>query len=209
MCVRLRTSTARWLGQRRRGRVRWRRMVLSRDCAGALRFPLAVALKPTCQAVKAGGVRTERKLREGCVGKTILSRFHGVATRFVDCTLSLSLKRSDTVGDRNPALCTLHPDEVAWSEPTRVIKSTGFEGEDVLCGLQNMIDADPALGTEHTRNLVATVGNARKLLRRAGHCQAVFRHRHGHAERAAGLALAFFAVAGNQAYWFRRQYVTH
>jgi len=48
-------------------------MVLSRDCAEALRFPLAVALKPTCQAVKSGGVRTERKLREGCLGKTALN----------------------------------------------------------------------------------------------------------------------------------------
>jgi hypothetical protein len=144
------------------------------------------------------------------IGKAVARMEERLGVRFVqDCTLSLSLKRFDAVGDGNPALRTLHPDEVAWSEPTCVIKSTGFEGEDVLCGLQNMIDADPALGTEHTRNLVATVGDARKLLRRAGHCQAVFRHRHGHAEGAAGLALAFFAVAGNQAYWFRRQYVTH
>ena len=71
-----------------------------------------------------------------------------------------------------------------------------------------MIDADSALGTEHTRHLVATVGDTRNLLRQAGHCQAVFLQRHGHAEGAAGLALAFFAVAGNQAYWLRRQYVT-
>jgi hypothetical protein len=144
------------------------------------------------------------------IGKAVARMEERLGVRFVqDCTLSLSLKRFDAVGDGNPALRTLHPDEVAWSEPTCVIKSTGFEGEDVLCGLQNMIDADPALGTEHTRNLVATVGDARKLLRRAGYCQAVFRHRHGHAEGAAGLALAFFAVAGSQAYWFRRQYVTH
>src|SRR5258708_24451369 len=89
-------------------------------------------------------------------------------------TLSLSPERFDTVGDRNPALCTLHPDEVAWSEPTCVIKSAGFEGKHVLCGLQNMINAHSALGTEHTRNLVAAVGDTRKFLRRAGHCQAVF-----------------------------------
>jgi DNA-binding transcriptional LysR family regulator len=122
-----------------------------------------------------------------------------------DCTLSLSLKRFDAGGDRNPALRTLHPDEVAWSEPTCVIKSAGFEGKHVLCGLQNMIDADSALGTEHTHNLVAAVGDTRYLLRQAGHCQAVFLHRHGHAEGAAGLALAFFAVAGSQAYWLRHQ----
>jgi hypothetical protein len=134
----------------------------------------------------------------------------GVATRFVqNCTLSLSLKGFDAVGDRNPALRTLHPDEVAWSEPTCVIKRAGFEGDHVLDGLRNMIDAGSAIRTEHTRNLVATVGDTRKLLRHAGHCQAVFLHRHGHAEGAAGLALAFFAVAGNQADWFRRQYVTH
>src|ERR1700737_2290698 len=72
-----------------------------------------------------------------------------------------------------------------------------------------MIDADSALGTEHTRNLVATVGDTRKLLRQAGHGQAVFLHRHGHAEGAAGLALAFFAVAGEQADRFSRYYVTH
>jgi hypothetical protein len=72
-----------------------------------------------------------------------------------------------------------------------------------------MIDADSALGTEHTRNLVATVGDTRKLLCQAGHGQAVFLHRHGHAEGAAGLALAFFAMADSQAYWFRRQYITH
>src|SRR5260370_23079210 len=135
---------------------------------------------------------------------------NGVATRFVqNCTLSLSLKGFDAVRHRNPALCTLHPDEVAWSEPNCVIKSGGFEGKHALCGCRNMIDADSALGTEHTRKLVAAVGDTRKLLRRAGHCQAVFRHQHGHAEGAAGLALAFFAVAGNQAYRFRRQYVTH
>src|ERR1700726_1605634 len=114
---------------------------------------------------------------EGCeTGASGRPPLSGVATRFVqDCTLSLSLKRFDAVGDGNPALRTLHPDEVAWSEPTRVIKSAGFEGEHVLCGLQNMIDADSALGTEHTRNLVAAVGSTRKLLCQAGHCQAVFR----------------------------------
>jgi hypothetical protein len=51
-----------------------------------------------------------------------------------NCTLSLSLKGFDVVGDRNPALRTLHPDEVAWSEPTCVIKSAGFEGKHVLYG---------------------------------------------------------------------------
>src|ERR1700730_1545687 len=121
--------------------------------------------------MRSGRKRAAFGRSESCEGASGRPSLNGVATRFVqDCTLSLSLKRFDAVGDRNPALCTLHPDEVLWSEPTRVIKSTGFEGEDVLCGLQNMIDADPALGTEHTRNLVATVGNARKLLRRAGHC---------------------------------------
>src|SRR6266478_8960218 len=119
-------------------------------------------------------------------------------------TLSLSLKGFDAVGERNPALRTLHPDEVARSEPACVIKSAGFEGDHVLYGPQNMIDADSALGTEHTGNLVATVGATRKLLRQAGHCQAVFRHRHGHAEGAAGLALAFFAVADEQSDRFCR-----
>ena len=60
-----------------------------------------------------------------------------------------------------------------------------------------MIDADPALGAEHTRNLVATVGHTRELPGRTRDCQAVFLHWHGHGEgAAAGLALAFFAVAG-------------
>src|ERR1700686_4110881 len=68
-------------------------------------------------------------------------------------TLSLSLKGFDALGDRNPALRTLHPDEVAWSEPGCVIKSSGFEGEHVRY-VRNMIDADSALGTEHTRILV-------------------------------------------------------
>src|SRR5712664_3124400 len=72
-----------------------------------------------------------------------------------------------------------------------------------------MIDADSALRTEHARNLVATVGDARNPFRQAGHRQAVFLHRHEHAESAAGLALAFSAVAGTQAYWFCRQYKTH
>jgi hypothetical protein len=144
------------------------------------------------------------------IGKAVARMEERLGVRFVqDCTLSLSLKRFDAVGDRNPALRTLHPDEVAWSEPTRVIKSAGFDGKHVLCGLQNMIDTDAALGTEHTHNLVATVGDTRYLLRQAGHGQAVFLHRHGHAEGAARLALAFFAVACSQAYWFRRQYVTH
>jgi hypothetical protein len=123
--------------------------------------------------------------------------------------LSLPLKGFDTVGDSDPALRTLHPDEGAWPEPTCVIKSAGFEGKHVLDGLQKMIDADSAFGTEHTRNLVAAVGGTRKLRRLAGHSQGVFRHWHGHAEGAAGLALAFFAVAGSHAYRFRRQYVTH
>jgi hypothetical protein len=47
------------------------------------------------------------------------------------------------------------------------------------------LDADSAIRTEHTRNLVVTVGDTRKLLRPAGHCQAVFLHQHGHAEGAA------------------------
>src|SRR3984893_1800007 len=101
--------------------------------------------------------RTQRRLRDGCFGRPPLN---GVATRFVqDCTLSLSLKRFDAVGNRNPALRTLRPEEVVWSEPTCVIKSAGFDGKHILCGFQNMIDADAALGTEHTRNLVATVGD--------------------------------------------------
>src|SRR5216683_3491222 len=123
--------------------------------------------------------------------------------------LSLSLKGCDAVGHRNPGLRILHPDEVARSEPACVVKSSGFEGDHVLYGLQNMIDADSALGTEHSCHLVATVGSTGKLLCRAGHFQAVLRHGHGHAEGAAGLALAFFAVAGSDAYRFRRHYVTH
>ena len=79
---------------------------------------------------------------------------------------SLLLKRFDVVWNRNPALGTLHPDEGAWAEPTRFIKRAGFDGSHVRCGLQNVIDADPALGAEHTRNLVATVGHTRELLRR-------------------------------------------
>src|ERR1700681_2790735 len=67
-----------------------------------------------------------------------------------DCTL-LSLKGFDVVGDRNPTLCTLHPGEVAWPEP-----SCRFDGKHVRYGLQNMIDPDSALGTEHTRNLTMT-----------------------------------------------------
>ena len=47
-------------------------------------------------------------------------------------SLGLSLKCFDTVGHNNPALCTLHPGEGAWSEPACVIKSTGFEGDYVL-----------------------------------------------------------------------------
>ena len=85
---------------------------------------------------------------------------------------------------------TLHPDEGAWTEPTRVIKRAGFDGSHVRCGLQNVIDADAAFGAEHTRNLVATIGATRKLLRPAGHCQAVFLYRYGRAEGAASLARA-------------------
>src|ERR1700746_426694 len=133
--------------------------------------------------------------------------FRGRHTILEDSTLSLSLERFDAAGDRNPALRTLHQDEVAWTEPTCVIKSTGFEGEHVLCGLQNMIDADSALGTEHPRNFVATLGDTRKLLRQAGHGQAVFIHTH--AQGAPGCARAFFPVPGTQAYGVRRQSVTH
>ena len=50
---------------------------------------------------------------------------------------------------------TLHPDEEVWSEPTRVIKSARFEGNRLRYRLQNLIDADSALGTEHAR--MATV----------------------------------------------------
>src|SRR6266481_5120517 len=122
--------------------------------------------------------------------------------------LSLSFEYFDAVGNGNPALRALHPDEGAWSEPACVIKRAGLEGDHVLCGLQSMIDADSAFRTEHARNLVAAVGGTRDLLRQAGHRQAVLLHRHGHAEGAAGLALAFFAVAGSHAYWLRRQYIT-
>jgi hypothetical protein len=100
-------------------------------CAGSLRFPLAVALKPACQAVESGWRSDETKAARRVPRED--RPLTGVATRFVqNWMLSLSLKRSDAVGNRNPALRTLHPDEVAWSEPTCVIKSAGFEGEHVL-----------------------------------------------------------------------------
>src|ERR1700719_300794 len=83
-------------------------------------------------------------------------------------SLSLSLNCFNAVGNRNPALRTLHPDEGAGSKPACVIESAGFDGEYILCGLQNMIDADAALGAKHTRHLVAAVGDTRKSLRRAG-----------------------------------------
>jgi hypothetical protein len=124
-------------------------------------------------------------------------------------SLSLLLKRFDAIGDRNPTLRTLHPDVEFWSEPVCVIKSAGFDGNDVLCGLQNMIDADAALRAEHACDFVATVGDTAELLRHAGHCHAVPLYWHGHAECAARLALTFFAVAGEQAYWFRGHHVTH
>jgi hypothetical protein len=123
--------------------------------------------------------------------------------------LSLSLKRFDIVGDRNPALRALRPDEGALSEPTGVIKCDGFQRKNIRRRVHSMIDADAALGAEHTRNLAAAVGGTRKLLRRAGHLQVLFLHRHGHAEGAAGLALAFCTVAGGHAYGFRCQYVTY
>src|ERR1700722_13610124 len=72
-----------------------------------------------------------------------------------------------------------------------------------------MVDADAALGAEHTRDLIAAIGYTRKLLRRAGYCQAVLLQQHGHGEGAAGLALAFFAVTGRYAYRFRRHTLTH
>src|ERR1700720_3621791 len=75
--------------------------------------------------------------------------------------LGLSLKRRDAVGDRNPALRTLHPDEVVWPEPGCVIKGAGFEGEHVL-RVRNMIEADSAIGTEHTLILAAAVSDTRK-----------------------------------------------
>jgi hypothetical protein len=53
----------------------------------------------------------------------------------VSCLLSLCLKGFDAVGNRDPALCALHPDEVAWAEPTCVIESAGFEGKHLRCGL--------------------------------------------------------------------------
>jgi hypothetical protein len=71
-----------------------------------------------------------------------------------------------------------------------------------------MIDTDPAFGAEHAFNLVATIGATRKLLRQTGHCQVILLHRHRQAEGAAGLALAFLAVAGKQADRFRRHGVT-
>src|ERR1700692_2928447 len=88
--------------------------------------------------------------------------------------MSLPLKRLDAIGDRDPALRTLHPDEQVGPEPARVIKSAGFDGSHVRCGLQNVIDADAALGAEHARDLVATVRGTRKFLRRPGHCQTFF-----------------------------------
>lgn len=102
----------------------------------------------------------------------------------------MPLKRFDAGGDRNPALRTLHPDEVTRSQPTCVIESARFKNEHVLYVLRNLIDADSAFWTEYARILVAAVGNSHKLLRQASYCQAVFLHQHGHAEGAAGLALA-------------------
>ena len=121
----------------------------------------------------------------------------------------LLLKRFDVVWNGKPALRTPHPDEGTWAEPACVIKRAGFDGNHFRCGLQNMIDADAALGAEHTRNLVATVGETHKLLRRTSDCQVVFLDRHGHCEGTPGLALAFFAMAGKQADRFRRYDITH
>ena len=48
------------------------------------------------------------------IGKAVARMEERLGVRFVQhCTLSLSLKRFDAVGNRNPALRTLHPDEVA------------------------------------------------------------------------------------------------
>src|SRR5258708_5046916 len=123
--------------------------------------------------------------------------------------LSLLLKRFDVVWNGNPTPRTLHPDEEFWPEPASVIKRAGFDGSYVRCGLQNVIDADSTFWAEHTRNLVAAVGRTRELLCRANDSQAVFLDRHGHAEGACRLALAFFAVAREDADRFHRYDVTH
>src|ERR1700749_4533851 len=98
----------------------------------------------------------------------------------------MAIKRFDAAGDRNPTLRTPHPYEVAWSEPTCVIKSARLEDEHILYISRDLIDADAAIRTEHAGIFVATVSDARKLLRRPGHRQAVFLHQHGHAESTAG-----------------------
>src|ERR1700759_2838656 len=79
-------------------------------------------------------------------------------------SLLLLFNRFDVVRNGNPALRTSHPDEGTWAEPACVIKRAGFDGNHLRGGLQNMIDADAALGAEHTRHLVATVGKTHKLL---------------------------------------------
>jgi hypothetical protein len=75
----------------------------------------------------------------------------------------LSVERFDAVGNGNPTLRTVHPDEGAWPEPTGIIKRAGFERKHVRHRLQNMIDADAAIRAEHTRNLTAAVSDTRKL----------------------------------------------
>jgi hypothetical protein len=72
-----------------------------------------------------------------------------------------------------------------------------------------MVDADTTLGAEHTGNLIAAIGATRKLLCLTSHRQALLLDRHGHAEGATGLALAFLAMTGEQGDRLCRYNVTH
>jgi len=60
------------------------------------------------------------------IGKKSSRQRHSLYRAWEQPRLGLALERFDAVGDRDPALRALHPDEGAWPKPTGVIKRAGF-----------------------------------------------------------------------------------
>jgi hypothetical protein len=112
--------------------------------------------------------------------------------------LRLRLNRLDPLGHSDPPLCAFRPDEVTRPQPAGVVQRAGLENENVFRIARDMIDPHPALRAEHAGVLITAVGDPRESLGRARHRQVGFVHQRRHAERAAGLALAFLAVTGDQ-----------
>src|SRR5262245_8541595 len=101
----------------------------------------------------------------------------------------------DAVQQRSPRLLLARPALHAGREPGGVVERAGLEVRHALDVAHHVVDARAALGTEVATHGTPALRAALEGLELTFEREVGARHHQGHAERAARLALALFAVA--------------